>query len=129
MTSSSILRIGSVTNVARFQEHLTSLRVTIPCDTEIVREPDSPLRLPIHQSGLKIGNRIAVQPMEGWDGTSDGSPSESTFRRWRRFGASGAKLIWGGEAVAVTPEGRANPNQLLIAPHTEKGLAQLRAVL
>jgi 2,4-dienoyl-CoA reductase-like NADH-dependent reductase (Old Yellow Enzyme family) len=67
--------------------------------------------------------------MEGWDGTSDGNPSENTLRRWRRFGASGAKLIWGGEAVAVTPEGRANPNQLLIASHTEKGLAQLRTAL
>ncbi len=64
--------------------------------------------------------------MEGWDGASDGSPTESTLRRWRRFGASGAKLIWGGEAVAVVHEGRANPNQLIIADHTEKGLAQLR---
>ena len=27
---------------------------------------------------------------------------------------SGAKLIWGGEAVAVRHDGRANPNQLLI---------------
>ncbi len=124
-----ILRIGSVKDVIRFQEHLKSLAVTIPCDPEIVRGPDSPLRLPIHRDKIKIGNRIAVQPMEGWDGTSEGNPSESTVRRWRRFGASGAKLIWGGEAVAVTPEGRANPNQLLIAPHTEKGLAQLRAAL
>ena len=64
--------------------------------------------------------------MEGWDATTDGNPTESTLRRWRRFGRSGAKLIWGGEAVAVTEEGRANPNQLLIAPHTEKGLARLR---
>ena len=51
------------------------------------------------------------------------------MRRWRHFGRSGGKLIWGGEAVAVTAEGRANPNQLLIAPHTEKGLAALRAAL
>jgi len=103
--------------------------VTIPCDAEITRGADSPLRLPIHLGGIKIGNRFAVQPMEGWDGTLEGNPSESTVRRWRRFGSSGAKLIWGGEAVAVTPEGRANPNQLLIAPHTEKRLAQLRAAL
>ena len=87
------------------------------------------MRLPTGSSKIKIGNRIAVQPMEGWDGTSDGSPTESTLRRWRHFGASGAKLIWGGEAVAVVPEGRANPNQLLIAQHTEKGLAGLRSEL
>ena len=42
---------------------------------------------------------------------------------------SGAKLIWGGEAVAVRHEGRANPNQLVIGPHTERGLAHLREVL
>jgi NADPH2 dehydrogenase len=90
---------------------------------------ESPLRVPITRGGLTIGNRIAVQPMEGWDGTLDGNPTESTARRWRRFGSSGAKLIWGGEAVAVSHEGRANPRQLLMAPHTEKGLAQLRAAL
>jgi NADPH2 dehydrogenase len=116
-------------DVKRFQEHLISLRVRIPCDLEILHGPDCPLRLPIGSSKIKIGNRIAVQPMEGWDGTADGSPTESTLRRWRRFGASGAKLIWGGEAVAVVPEGRANPNQLLIAQHTEKGLAGLRSEL
>ncbi len=129
MSISPILRIGSVKDVTRFQEHLASLGVNIPCDPEIARGPGSPLRLPIRQGAIAIGNRIAVQPMEGWDGTSEGNPSESTLRRWRRFGRSGAKLIWGGEAVAVAPEGRANPNQLLIASHTEKGLAKLRAAL
>ena len=116
-------------DVRRFQEHLISLLVSIPCDLEILHGPDSPLRLPTGSSKIKIGNRIAVQPMEGWDTTTDGSPTESTLRRWRHFGASGAKLIWGGEAVAVVPEGRANPNQLLIAQHTEKGLAGLRSEL
>ena len=64
----------------------------------------------------RIGNRFAVHPMEGWDGTEDGAPSEDTLRRWRRFGESGAKLIWGGEAYAVQPDGRANPNQLHLNP-------------
>jgi 2,4-dienoyl-CoA reductase-like NADH-dependent reductase (Old Yellow Enzyme family) len=67
--------------------------------------------------------------MEGWDGTPEGSPTENTFRRWRRFGQSGAKLIWGGEAVAVCHEGRANPNQLVLADHTAASLARMRAVL
>ena len=49
--------------------------------------------------------------MEGCDGTPDGRPDELTFRRYRRFGAGGAKLIW-GEAAAVVEEGRANPRQL-----------------
>ena len=50
--------------------------------------------------------------MEGWDGTRDGMPTELTRRRWQRFGRSGAGWIWGGEAVAVRADGRANPHQL-----------------
>ena len=75
-----------------------------------------PLGQPLRIGGRIIGNRWAVHPMEGWDGTPDGLPSEATCRRWRRFGRSGAKLIWGGEAIAVTREGRANPHQLFINP-------------
>jgi len=67
--------------------------------------------------------------MEGWDATTDGTPSELTVRRWQRFGSSGAKLIWGGEAVAVVPEGRANPHQLIGSEHSRSGLALLRSVL
>jgi 2,4-dienoyl-CoA reductase-like NADH-dependent reductase (Old Yellow Enzyme family) len=67
--------------------------------------------------------------MEGWDGTRDGKPSDLTTRRWQRFGQSGAKLIWGGEAVAVRPDGRANPNQLLINEANLPDLARLRAAL
>jgi NADPH2 dehydrogenase len=129
LMSVQVLRLGTVRDVSRFQEHLKLRQLTIPCDAETTTGRDSPLRATIDRAGLKIGNRIAVQPMEGWDGTTDGNPTEGTIRRWRRFGRSGAKLIWGGEAVAVTPEGRANPHQLLIAPHTEKGLAQLRSAL
>ena len=112
----------------RFQQHLRSLGLTLPCDEELIVGAVSPLAQPLLKGGFKIGNRIAIHPMEGWDGTADGNPSDSTIRRWRRFGQSGAKLIWGGEAVAVRPEGRANPNQLLLADHTLKGLADLRTV-
>src|SRR5690349_14209212 len=67
--------------------------------------------------------------MEGWDGTREGRPTELTFRRWQRFGASGAKLIWGGEAVAVRNDGRANPHQLLLIEDTLTDLAHLRETL
>ena len=67
---------------------------------------------------MHVGNRFCVLPMEGWDGTADGRPTELTTRRWQHFGASGAKLIWGGEAAAVRHDGRANPNQLMITEHT-----------
>ena len=85
---------------------------------------DSPLAQPLevhHADGTSrtIGNRFCVHPMEGWDGTVDGAPSEHTLRRWRHFGESGAKLIWGGEAFAVQADGRANPNQLFLNPEAD----------
>ena len=129
MNAQPILRLGSVKDVARFQEHLQSLHLTMPCDRKLEFGEESPLRRPLINGEIKIGNRIAVQPMEGWDGLADGNPSESTLRRWQRFGQSGAKLIWGGEAVAVSHDGRANPNQLLMAPHTWEGIARLRVAL
>jgi NADPH2 dehydrogenase len=129
MSAHSILRLGSVKDVARFKEHLDALHLTIPCDSALVAGPGSPLRQPLVNGPIRIGNRIAVQPMEGWDGTPDGNPTESTFRRWQKFGRSGGKLIWGGEAVAVSHQGRANPNQLVAAPHTYDGLVRLRATL
>src|SRR5215510_12211498 len=121
MCATSITRLGTIKETARFQEHLRALGMEIPCDSKILRGADSPLLIPIDSRSGKIGNRIAINPMEGWDGTLDGRPGEHTIRRWRRFGQSGAKLIWGGEAVAVNHEGRANPNQLVIGEHTREG--------
>ena len=129
MSTNSILRLGSIKSVRQFKEHLGALQLSIPCDLELASAAESPLRQPLVKSRITIGNRIAVQPMEGWDGTADGNPSEMTLRRWRRFGSSGAKLIWGGEAVAVSQEGRANPNQLVAAAHTYDNLARLREAL
>ncbi len=124
-----ILRLGTVKDVARFQEHLGSLGLKIPCDAEVISGAESPLRQPLSRGGINLANRIATHPMEGWDATPDGNVTESMLRRWQRFGSSGAKLIWGGEAAAVSHAGRANPNQLVVAPHTLKGLEQLRASL
>src|SRR5262245_4225567 len=62
--------------------------------------------------------------MEGCDGTLDGRPDELTFRRYRRFGAGGARMIW-GEATAVVEEGRANPRQLLINEQTASDLERM----
>lgn len=125
----SILRLGTLKSVETFQAHLRALELHIPCDASIATGVASPLLAPLVRGDFKIGNRIAVQPMEGWDATADGAPSENTIRRWRRFGRSGGKLIWGGEAVAVCHEGRANPNQLLASPRTQEKLGELRSVL
>lgn len=113
---------GSWKSVEDFRHCLQQLSRDFDCDTQLA--PDGPLSQPIELNaydnasayGGVIGNRFAIHPMEGWDGTVDGSPTEHTLRRWRRFGESGAKLIWGGEAIAVLHDGRANANQLFHNP-------------
>lgn len=83
-----------------------------------------PLRQPVLVGGRLVGNRLAIQPMEGCDGHLDGRPDTLTIRRYQRFGAGGAKLIW-GEACAVVPEGRANPRQLLLTAATETAIGSM----
>src|SRR5262245_8662442 len=126
---SRFVHLGSLRNVEAFAAHVREQGITIPCDLEIPRGTESPLGRPIRWKRFQIENRFVVQPMEGWDGTLDGHPSELTFRRWRNFGRSGAKLMWGCEAVAVRHDGRANPNQLLIHEKTRADLVRLRETL
>ena len=96
-------------------------------ETCLTADAGSPLAEQVQVGGFLVGNRWCIHPMEGWDANPDGSPSEYTLRRWRRFGQSGAKLIWGGEAAAVQPDGRANPNQTLATESNRAGLAALLA--
>jgi NADPH2 dehydrogenase len=129
MIANQFLHLGRLRFVEEFRNQLQRLELSIPCDLEVQSGADSPLGGPIRCGELHIGNRFAIQPMEGWDGTTDGKPTDLTFRRWRNFGASGAKLIWGGEAVAVRHDGRANPHQLLINKDSRDELARLRDAL
>jgi 2,4-dienoyl-CoA reductase-like NADH-dependent reductase (Old Yellow Enzyme family) len=84
---------------------------------------------PVAVAGKQAPNRFAILPMEGWDGSDDGRPTDLVRRRWARFGTSGAGLVWGGEAFAVCPEGRANPHQLCIGPSSADDLRELRSLL
>lgn len=77
---------------------------------------------------LRAANRFVALPMEGWDGTADGCPTELVQRRWRRLSAGGAAIIW-GEATAVRRDGRANPRQLVLDDRTVGEFARLRALL
>ncbi len=122
----TLTKLTSLKTVSEFRLHTESLQIDLPIDEHLVRGADSPLLSPIQWGSRTIGNRIAIQPMEGWDGTNTGGMSEAMLRRWGRFGESGAKLIWGGEAMAVRPDGRANPNQLLILKENQRAIEQLR---
>jgi len=125
MTAPAYPRVASLKTAAAFRAHLIRSAIPIDFDDELAAPPRSPLAQPIEVDGVRVGNRFCILPMEGWDGTPDGEPSELTRRRWQRFGISGAKLIWGGEAVAVRHDGRANPNQLLLTAKTQPSIARL----
>ena len=62
---------------------------------------------------VTIPNRVVLQPMEGCDCNTDGSPSQLTIEKYYRAARSHAGLIW-FEANAVCPEGRTNPRQMML---------------
>jgi NADPH2 dehydrogenase len=111
----------------KLDAHLRALGIELPLDDDV--EPAGPLARGLRVGARTLGNRFAVLPMEGWDATGDGRPTDLVRRRWERFGASGAKLVWGGEAYAVRPDGRANPNQLAHNAETGGDLAELHDLL
>lgn len=122
-------RIASLKTFDDFQRRISELGLQIPADEVVQSGIQSPLSESTTVGNLQIGNRFCILPMEGWDGTRDGLPTDLTKRRWKNFGISGAKLMWGGEAVAVRHDGRANPNQLCMTEQNEAGIGELREIL
>jgi len=121
---------GKMRSVAEFRAALRSIDPELDCDDTLLGAA-GPFGRNFQLADREIGNRFAIHPMEGWDAQPDGLPSAHTLRRWRRFGESGAKLIWGGEAFAVCEDGRANPNQLFLNPRADSraGLSALLTTL
>jgi len=101
------------------EEKIAEMGLDIPLSDDI-----SILFSPIAIAGRTLPNRFLIHPMEGADAEPDGGPSELTFRRYRRFAAGGASVIW-FEAAAVVEAGRGNPRQLLISPRTADGFKRL----
>ena len=131
-TPFKLTRVASLKSVADFRAHCAGLGVDLPLEDAIEAGAGNPLSQPIactQVNGKTIGNRIAIHPMEGWDGTTTGGISEEMKRRWQRFGASGAKLICGAEAMAVRADGRANMNQLIINEENRAGITELVGIL
>ena len=130
MAEEAFVKIGHFKSADEFLAHLRQLQLDLPCDSDtLTAGQGNPLAQPVEVGGMVVGNRWCIHPMEGWDGTTTGEPTEHTLRRWEHFGESGAKLIWGGEAFAVQNDGRANPNQIGIiddqVDRAENGLRQL----
>lgn len=122
-------RVAQLRSLEQFNEYCASVGADLPIEEVVESGQDSPLSQPYVYRDKTLSNRFCILPMEGWDGTADGHPTDLTYRRWQRFGESGAKLIWGGEAVAVRHDGRANAKQLIINEDTVDDIAKLRQTL
>lgn len=124
-------QVKRLSEASAFRDHVAALGVDIPM-VDVV-EPAGVMSTLFSIDDASIGtravpNRWAVLPMEGWDGTDDGRPTDLVHRRWQRFATSGAGLVW-GEATAVVPEARANPNQLVLDHANVADIADLRTRL
>ena len=94
MSNSTIKRIATLKEAASLKNYIKRLDIQLPFDEVVLSGSESPLAQTYKmKNGFHIGNRFCILPMEGWDGTDDGKPTEHTHRRWKNFGDSGAKLI------------------------------------
>jgi len=109
-------QISSINDLKRLGERL-NVSVEAVEDVSILAET-------VQAGYLTIPNSLAIHPMEGCDGDSQGRPGELTLRRYKRFAAGGAGLLW-AEATAVVPEGRANPRQLWINEKNKDSFAAM----
>jgi 2,4-dienoyl-CoA reductase-like NADH-dependent reductase (Old Yellow Enzyme family) len=105
----------------REDAHQRGLRIPLEADRGKVQ---AALGQSVEVGGVRVGNRLAIHPMEGCDGELGGSPDVLTKRRYERFATAGAKLIW-FEATAVVEEARANPRQLWLHEGSEADFARL----
>ncbi|MBL7132760.1 MAG: FAD-dependent oxidoreductase [Phycisphaerae bacterium] len=108
-------------NLDELKQEIDSAGLDLPTSEDL-----SILAEEVRFGRLTVPNRLAVQPMEGCDCTNQGVPTDLTVRRYRRFAAGGAGLIW-WEACAVVGEGRANPHQLWLHEGTVEAFAEMLA--
>lgn len=94
--------------LAELQQKLIDLGLTLPMDEDF-----SVFFKSMQIQNLHLPNRFVVHPMEGFDADQAGSPQALSFRRYQRYAAGGAGLIW-FEATAVVAEARSNPHQFYI---------------
>lgn len=123
-------RIAQLKTAADLRLYLEKNDIDLPFDETLLPSAESLFNRPIPlKSGKTVGNSLAILPMEGWDGTTDGHPTDFTRNRWKKFAISGAKLLFGCEAVAVCHAGKANPNQLVLNAETVPDFIELRQLL
>ncbi len=93
-------------NLEDLNKELEKLGIKLPLSYNV-----DLLKTPKVSSHIFIPNRISIQPMEGFDANSDGTPSELTLKRYIKYAQGGVGLIW-FEATAISESCRSNSHQL-----------------
>lgn len=123
-------RMAQLKSAPDLANYLQTNGIDLPFDATLLSPAESPFGRTISlKSGKTIGNSLCILPMEGWDGTPEGKPTDFTRNRWKKFAESGAKLLFGCEAVAVCHSGKANPNQLVMNPENLADFISLRQLV
>jgi 2,4-dienoyl-CoA reductase-like NADH-dependent reductase (Old Yellow Enzyme family) len=91
------------------------LEIPISLNVDILREK-------VKLNRKSAPNRLAVQPMEGFDANNNGSPSKLTKRRYVRYAEGGVGLIW-FEATSISGNCRSNSHQLML---TNKNIKEFK---
>lgn len=117
-SDSTYARYGSILAGTPFENDRAAAYIPYGTDVSALAAPHTVGR------GVTAPNRIAYQPMEGQDGTTDGTPTALSFDRYRALAAGGAGIIW-VEATAICPEGRSNPYQYLLKEENADTFARL----
>ena len=105
-------RFSKMKTAADFQETMHKDGMDFP-----ISENLSVLTQPFTLHGKKVPNRMGIHPLEGFDGTPEGAPSDLIFRRYKRYAEGGSGLLW-YESIAISHDGRCNPLQMVIDQHT-----------
>ncbi len=107
--SHASFEIFSYKTLKDLKYRLMDLNLRIPINSEVKILQES-----VKLENKTIPNRLAIQPMEGFDANLDGAPSKLTYRRYKRYARGGAGLIW-FESTAINDDCRSNPNQLVLS--------------
>src|SRR5262245_47277616 len=65
-------RMASLKTATEFRDYQRQLDIDVPLDELLVTGEDAPLGRAFNVDNFIVGNRFAILPMEGWDGTLDG---------------------------------------------------------
>jgi len=94
------------------------LEIPISLNVDILKES-------VKINGRITPNRLAIQPMEGFDANKDGSPGKLTKRRYLRYAEGGVGLIW-FEATSISENCRSNSHQLML---TNKNIKEFKKLV